>query len=126
MKNPLEADPECAQFAKLMLKQAQQEDFGFTRNQVRNIENSDRGQKIWKSLKDNCFKEFPGKGKKFDFSLFCKELCESEFSDTRRCFRVAKLEYPNLDPREVCFVQVWDLCKRVEHVWADIHSLAGS
>ena len=122
MKNPLEADPECAQFARLILKQAQQEDFGFTRTQVWNITSSERGQKLWTTLNSNC----SGKGKKFDFSLFCKEMCTDEFSDTRKCFRVAKEQYPHLDPREVCFVQVWDLCKRVEHVWTNIHTLAGS
>jgi hypothetical protein len=25
----------------------------------------------------------------------------------------------------VCAVQVWDLCKRVEHRWTDLHHLAG-
>jgi len=125
MKNPLEVDPECAQFAKLMLKQAQADNFGFTRTQVRKLESSERGSKIWKTLNENCFKEFPGKGRRFDFSLFCKELCSEEFSATRRCFRVAKEDYPHLDPREVCAVQVWDLCKRVEHRWTDLHHLAG-
>ena len=126
MKNPLEADPECAQFAKLILKQAQQEDFGFSRTQVRRIQGTDRGRKVWKTLTESCFKDFPGRGRKFDFSLFCKELCNPEFADTRRCFRIAKEEYSHLDPREVCFVQIWDLCKRVEHVWSDLHALAGS
>ena len=122
MTNPLDADPECAQFAKLILKQAQQEDFGFTRTQVRNINASERGRKIWNTLRESC----NAKSKKFDLSMFCKEMCNHEFSDTRKCFQTAKSQYPHLDPREVCFDQVWDLCKRVEHVWTDIHTLAGT
>ena len=125
MPNPLDADPECSQFAKLMLRQAQEENFGFTREQVRSINRTEKGQRIWRSLTEKCFPEISGgKGRRFDFSTFCRELCEPEFSATRRCFKVAKEQFASSDPREVCFVQVWDLCKRVEHVWTDLHSLA--
>ena len=125
MPNPLDADPECAQLAKLIIRQSQEDDlFGFTKRQVRSIKRTEKGQRIWKSLSQTCFIEIPGKGRKFDFSAFCRELCQPEFTATRRCFRVAKESFASHDPREVCFVQVWDLCKRVEHVWTDLHSLA--
>jgi hypothetical protein len=108
MKNPLDADPECAQFAKLMLRQSAEDSFGFNRQQVRKLTSTERGKLMWDSL----MKSY--RGKKFDFSMFCRELCDPEFNTVRRCFRQAH------DPREVCFREVWDLCKKVEHVWTDI------
>jgi hypothetical protein len=126
MKNPLDVDPECSQFAKLLLKQSEVNNFGFSNRQIGRINRTEKGAKLWKTLTETCFRDFPGKGRRFDFSLFCRELCDPEFSDTRRCFKVAKEQYPHLDSRKVCFVQVWDLCKRIEHVWTNVHVLAGS
>ena len=124
MANPLEVDPECAQFAKLIIRQSQETEgvaFGFNKGQVRRLTSTEKGLRLWNVLTKDCFREVPGKGRRFDFSVFCRELCEPEFEDTRRCFKAAKQQYPNHDPREVCFRQVWDLCKRVEHVWTDIN-----
>jgi hypothetical protein len=118
--SPLEADPECAQFAKLIMRQSSQENFGFTHKQVRSILQTDKGRKLWNALNSKCLRDV----KKFDFSMFCRELCEPEFGDTRRCFKFAKERYPGHDPKEVCFLQVWELCKRIEHVWTDLHTLA--
>ena len=118
-QNPLQADPECAQFAQLLMKQSQEENFGFTKRQVRNITASDRGRSLWKTVNENCFTVKAGK-RKFDFGLLCRELCQPEFSSVRKCFKMAKNDYPDHDPREVCMREVWDPCKQIEFTWTDL------
>ena len=117
---PLEADPECMQLAQLIIKQAANDSFGFNRRQIRQLNSSQRGQLLWgvlnKALSLRSNKKF------FDFSLFCRELCQPEFQHVRQCFKNAKSDFPSYDPREICFREVWDLCKKIEYTWTDIVS----
>ena len=121
--NPLEADPECAQFAQLLMKQGQQNQLGFTNRQVRKIQATYPGKRIWKALNDKCFVIKGGK-RRFDVSSFCREITKPEFMATRQCFIDAKAQYPGCDPREVCFGDIWRLCKRMEATWTEISLLA--
>lgn len=114
-QNPLSVDPECQQFASLIIKQSQEANFGFSKTQVRNIRSTPRGDRLWCTLLDCC------KGKsKLDFSQFCRQFCSGDFSRVRSCFKNAKLAHPADDPREHCFREVWDLCKQVEFTWTDL------
>lgn len=120
--NPLEADPECAQFAQLLMKQGQQNQFGFTNRQVRKIQSTSAGDRIWKTLNDKCFVTKGGK-RRFDISSFSREFTKPEFMATRQCFIDAKAKYPGYDPRVVCFGDIWRLCKRMEATWTEISLL---
>ena len=122
--NPLSADPECAQLAAMIVQQCSMDDnFGFTKSQVRRLRESQRGKDLWERLERS--KTSEGR-KKFDLSKFCKETCSDEFSTARSCFKNARSEYPSVDPRELCFWEVADLCKRIEFTWTDIVTRANS
>ncbi len=119
--NPLSADPECAQFASLIVKQCNSDsNCGFTNAQIRRLKISSRGKDLWDQLGRS------RDGKKFDLTRFCKEACNEEFTQARTCFKAAKSDYPSTDPRQVCFWEVADLCKRIEFTWTDIVSRANS
>ena len=121
--NPLEVDPECANFAKLIARQAGEVDFGFSKRQVRNLVSTPRGKEIWSRLNENCIKMNLGK-RRFDFRQFCNDMCQPEFGLVRRCAATAKQQFPHNDAREVCYREIWDLCKRIEFVWTDLTLLA--
>jgi hypothetical protein len=114
MNNPLAVDPECAQLASLIIKQAAMDNFGFSKKQTRTLQSTDRGRELW-----NLLNQAKSSTSKFDFSRFCREACSQEYGATRRCFKAARSQYPHDDPRQVCFGQILDLCKRVEFVWTD-------
>jgi hypothetical protein len=119
--NPLSADPECAQFAALIVKQCNLDsNCGFSNSQIRRLRNSHRGLDLWGQLGRS------RDSQKFDLTRFCKEACSDEFLRARTCFKTAKSENPSADPRQVCFWEVADLCKRIEFTWTDIVSRANS
>ena len=115
MNNPLSVDPECAQLATLIIRQASMDNFGFSKKQIRNLKSTHRGRELF-SLLDSS----KSGSSKFDFSKFCREACSREHRDARKCFKHARAQYPDEDPRQLCFGQILDLCKRIEFVWTDI------
>ena len=120
MSNPLSADPECAQLATLIIKQAGLENCGFSKRHIRNLRSTPRGTELWNTLAAarGGVESVALKGK-FDFSKFCREAVGPEFMATRACFKSAKAEYPSEDPRELCFGEILDLCKKIEFTWTD-------
>lgn len=127
MSNPLEADPECMQLAQLIIKQSSNEGqgrqiFGFTKKQVRNLTCSQTGQAIWNSLNECFVPKGKLRKKVFDFSLFCRKFCEPELNLVRQCFKNARSDHPSHDPREICFPEVFNLCKKIECTWTDLTS----
>ena len=114
--NPLSGDPECAQFASLIIRQAQEENFGFSKRQIRNLTSTSQGQVLWNTL-NSCFKN---PRRKFDFGQFCRDLCSPQFNGLKQCFKTAKIEFPEYDPRQICYREVWDMCKQIEYTWTDL------
>lgn len=117
--NPLSVDPECQQFVSLLIKQSAEDNFGFSQRQVRNIQSSVEGFSLWQKVSES------STNGRFDFSVFSRQLCNPEFEKVRGCFKSAKITYPGVDARSVCYREVWDLCKRIEYVWTDLsrHSM---
>lgn len=112
--NPLSGDPECLKFVSLMIKQCAEDDFGFTKQQIRKIHSTPRGADLWRNITEDCVV-----GGKFDFSSFARKLCNREFEQVRACFKSSP---KGADPREVCRLEVFDLCKLIEYTWTDLAS----
>jgi len=118
MNNPLSIDPECAQLATLIIKQSSQgKNFGFSNRQLKNLKSTDRGRELWGFFNQSNRR---GDSSKFDFSQFCRDACGVEYGAARKCFKASRNQYPDEDPRQVCFGEILDLCKRIEFVWTDV------
>jgi hypothetical protein len=116
--NPLAVDPECLQFATRVLKQARADpSMGFSKSQVRKINSTPQGRRLWGEVSTKCTI-----GDKFDFSAFCRQLCRPESDSLKKCVKRAKIYHSEYDPAEVCYGDVFSLCKRAEFVWTNLVS----
>jgi hypothetical protein len=110
---PLGMDPECAQFSALIIKQSRDRDFGFSRAQIQNLNSSIEGKKLWDTVQESY------RGSKFDFGKFARTVAPEDMKTLKQCISRAREMYPSSDPRDFCVLEVWDLCKKLEHTWTN-------
>lgn len=109
---PLDADPECAQLAKLIIKQSRAPNFGLSPSQLRRLQSTSEGIASW-----NIILQSFSKNGKFDFGKWTRNIGMDNITALQQCLKSAKAMHPHSDPREFCVLQVLDTCKRIEHAW---------
>ncbi len=108
---PLDADPECAQLAKLIIKQAKSPNFGLSSSQDRKMKSSSEGRMSWETMLESFSRA------KFDFGKWTRRVASEPMASLQQCIQSARTKHPTRDPREFCVVEVFDTCKQIEHSW---------